>query len=264
MLKIGELNQSKSAWRARAVEAFSKCMPLFAILVLALVTVATPYSARAQDSCAAVFSRASTLSDGARFLHDRNGKLHTSRVIERSAGKLQKPHEKIGTFLNRLEKVYARLQTHPQHSERAKQIILREFVIKESEIPESYFDLQIKIARDRGHGNIILTPDMRRQIARQAVVEQEQSLRKWIDYFFSADAAVYPMWTKYWALTSISKMGKFDSEAAVFASRSKGHVSPFVELNREAFALTIDNVVAHVEKKSLKEIENAELLDRVT
>ncbi len=251
-----------------AVKDFVGRRALFAKLLLSVitiaVTVAAPQSAIGQDSCSAVFSKAPLSgSNGARFLHERNGNLHKSELVEKSARGIQKPHEKLGAFLNRLEAVYANIIARPQHAKRAKDIILREFVIKESEIPDSYYQLQARIARERGHGQIEVTPEMRKRIAKQAIAEQEQSLRQWVDYFFSKDSNIYPMWTKYWALTSVAKLGKYDVELASFASRSKGHVSPFAELNREAFALTVDSIVSLVEKKSLADIKDLELLKRV-
>lgn len=114
-------------------------------------------------------------------------------------------------------------------------------VIKAEDVPESYFALQRRIAREQGHGDIEITADMRHQLIEAVQADQRGSLNKWVEYLGGDDGS-YPDWFKRYAWDSVLKLGAYDKEKAKFDRRDNGTVTPYPELNREALAYTYDTV----------------------
>lgn len=199
---------------------------------------------------------------GAQFLHQRNNQLHTSKPVELTKRQYRQSHqtapkspqEKLHYWLQALESRYAKHQDNPQVIAKIKAYYLGQGVIKRSEVPESYFDFQVKLAKEQGHGDIVLSEFQKNDLANIVIKDQKKSLETWLDYFLSADASSYPMWTKHWAYMGLLKLAKYNKETGTFGNRSKGQIAPYPELNREAFAMVIDAIVRHANKKSLDEI----------
>lgn len=112
-----------------------------------------------------------------------------------------------------------------------------------------------------GYGDILITDEYRHEKAHEIIASQEESLDRWVDYLTSEDA-VYPMWLKYWAFTSVTKMGKFEKkidddghESARFARRSDDTVAPFPPLNPRALALTLSSVEAKASQLGISKSE---------
>lgn len=114
-------------------------------------------------------------------------------------------------------------------------------VIKSEDIPESYFALQRRIAREQGHGDIEISLDMKRQLIEAAQADQRGSLDKWVEYLGGEDGS-YPDWFKRYTWDSVLKLGAYDKEKAKFDRRDTGTVAPYPELNREALAYAYDTV----------------------
>lgn len=114
-------------------------------------------------------------------------------------------------------------------------------VIKAEDVPESYFALQRRIAREQGHGDVEVTPDMKRQLIEAAQADQRGSLDKWVEYLGGDDGS-YPDWFKRYTWDSVLKLGAYDKEKAKFDRRDTTTVAPYPELNREALAYAYDTV----------------------
>lgn len=114
-------------------------------------------------------------------------------------------------------------------------------VIKPEDVPESYFALQRRIAREQGHGDIEITSDMKRQLIEAAQADQRGSLDKWVEYLGGDDGS-YPDWFKRYTWDSVLKLGAYDKEKAKFDRRDTSTVAPYPELNREALAYAYDTV----------------------
>lgn len=114
-------------------------------------------------------------------------------------------------------------------------------VIKANDVPESYFLLQQRIAREQGHGDVEITSDMKRQLIEAAQADQRGSLDKWVEYLGGDDGS-YPDWFKHYAWDSVLKIGTYDKEKAKFDRRDEHTVAPYPELNREALAYAYDTV----------------------
>lgn len=158
----------------------------------------------------------------------------------------------IQNYLDRFKEILDR--PDPEKRERGvealKGILHEKFVIKESEIPESYWEGLRRIARERGQGADIEQVDwetLKQQTADGLIADQRSSLDAWIDYFASTDAP-YPDWLKYFAIRGILGMGDYDKEKKRFTKRSQGTVKPYPDINREALAYVLDAL----EKKCTK------------
>jgi len=107
---------------------------------------------------------------GESFLHQRDPKLHTSEAVEheqkrkkrRGEKTTQKPAEKLSDWMEVLERTHG--HDDPRVLERLKRAYHKQYVIKEGDVPESYFKLQQRLARERGQGDIEITDEMRDQL----------------------------------------------------------------------------------------------------
>lgn len=207
---------------------------------------------------------------GEQFLHQKDSKLHTSQPVEHEKKRLeikgeeisQKPVDKIGDWLEVIEKTHTSHTDDPRVLERIKNYYHKENVIKAEDVPESTFLLEQIIARNQGRGTIEITDESRKQKTNEIIFNQEKSLDKWVDYLSSPDAT-YPMWAKYWAFNSMLKMGKMEKsedeetkvETLQFKKRAKDTVASFPALNPRALAMTISVIAAKAEQNSINKNE---------
>ncbi|MEK7187168.1 MAG: hypothetical protein AAB690_02625 [Patescibacteria group bacterium] len=209
--------------------------------------------------------------EGEKFLHQKNPKLHTEAPIEHEQGRkktagektTQKPAEKLSDWMSILERTHTGHRDDPKVPERIKESYYNSLVIDSEEIPESYFENQRRLARERGHGDIEITEKMRSELAEVIITDQKSTLNLWLDYLTHPDADIYPMWAKYWVFTNITRLSSYDKEKKQFSKRDKGTVAPFPDLNREALAYVIDVIVKKTEGKKLDETEDNEELQKL-
>lgn len=221
----------------------------FTAVLLFLASCSFSPAALSQDQCSKVFTKANAaFTPASAFLLQVAPQLHMSRAVNRVAeryraahGKsITKPVDRVTQWLQHLDSQYNLIANQSASPEHIKSFIFDRFVIKASDVPESYFQSQIKLARERGYGEITLTKSQRHEMTQSIIQDQQQSLEVWLDYFLSNDSSQYPTWAKYWALMGLAKMSKYSAETRSFGNRTKDTVAPFPELNREAFALVVD------------------------
>ena len=196
---------------------------------------------------------------GEQFLHQRDSTLHTSQPVEHEVERMkdqgervsQKPADKLAEWMGVLEKTHLGHRDDPRVLDRIKESYYNKYVIDPKDIPESYYENQRRIARERGQGDIETTDDMRRQSEEVIIADQKSTIDNWLDYFMSSDSDSYPMWSKYWAFTGMLKLSTFDKEKHAFASRDKNTVAPFPDINREALAYVIDSIIKKVNKENI-------------
>jgi len=145
---------------------------------------------------------------------------------------------------------------HKRHMDPESMALIRngfheKYVIKPENVPESYFKNQQRLARERGYGDIEVTEEAKAQATEVIVSDQKSTLDNWINYIFSSDADVYPMWARYLAIQSITKLSTYDKEKECFAKRRNDTVAPFPDLNREALAVVIDLIVKKARKENI-------------
>ncbi len=196
---------------------------------------------------------------GEQFLHQRDPKLHVSDPVEHEmerkkiAGEKisQKPAEKIADWLKIIERTHGH-RDNPKKMEIIREYYRNEYAIKPEDIPESYYENQKRLAREEGHGDIEITPEVRKQLAETIIKDQKSSLDNWVNYLTSSDSDAYPLWAKYWAFRSMLKLSSYDKEKKSFGSRRKDTITPFPDLNREALAYVIDIINKKANKKNIE------------
>ena len=171
---------------------------------------------------------------GEEFLNKLYKDMYMSDVVMHTAEK----QDRISKYMERLENVHEIAKSNSHKMDLLKQFYYQKYVIKE--LPESYINLQKKIYREQGKGELAVTEE---EMLKQAQEEQKSSLNYWIEYLTSDDA-MYPMWFKYYAFQGMLGLGKFDKEKSVFTKRTKTMVDGFLELNPEILA-QIYTVLSH-------------------
>ena len=91
--------------------------------------------------------------------------LHNSQRVLNSSSLSEKRRERIIKYFNRLEEVHNKVsETKSASAEKIlKNFYYDLYIIKPENIPESYFNNQIVLARERGYGNIILSDKDKKQ-----------------------------------------------------------------------------------------------------
>ena len=189
--------------------------------------------------------------------------LYKSREVLNGNRNPSQKEENIKRYMERLEELHKRVNESPREHDKdlLKQLYYSKYVIKEEEIPESYYIHQKEILLERGYGYVDITPKMKKDLTNQIIEEQKKSLDYWIDYFTSSDANMYPMWAKYWAFQGMLKLGSYSKETRQFSRRTKGTTAPFVELNQEALALSIDTLLKYLNKEEISDQELEKIVE---
>ncbi len=199
-------------------------------------------------------------------LHMKNPELQTSPEVKRAVSRKEKesgesipndPSNRIEAYAERLENIFLNedQETRKRNLELFRSKIYDSLIIKEENFPESYFELQQKIARERGQAVEVIPEETRNQMKEVAIQDQKASLDAWMDYLTSDDA-VYPAWFKYYVWKNITKLSQFDKERGEYKKRTKTTVAPFPDIYREPLAQIADIYEkVKADNKNLKEPE---------
>lgn len=206
-------------------------------------------------------------------LHIKNPELQTSPEVNRAVIREERhtgekmpndPSERIEAYMDRLENVFL----NPDEKKRERNLdmfrdkIYEAFIIKKENFPESYFELQKRIARERGQAVEEIPENVREQMMNVAIEDQRASLDAWMDYLTSNDA-VYPAWFKYFVWKNITKLSQFDKERGEFKKRTDSTVAPYPDIYREPLAQIADIYLKVKEdNKNLKEPEIREAFSK--
>lgn len=183
-------------------------------------------------------------------LHLKNPELQTSPEVERAVVREEResgnkvpnnPSERIEAYVDRLENIFLNSdeRIRERNLEMFRDRIYDKLLIKKENFPDSYFELQKRVAREQGHGDIEISEEMREQMMDTAIEDQKRSLDAWVDYLASPDA-VYPAWFKYYAWNQIIKLSQFDKERGEFKKRADSTVAPYPDIYREPLAQIAD------------------------
>ena len=200
---------------------------------------------------------------GELFLDKLFKDLYKSKEVLNGARDKSQKAENIRRYMERLEELHQRVNENPRENDKnlLKQLYYDKYVIKTSDIPENYYKHQQEILLERGYGHVSLTNEQKKELAKQVIEEQEKSLDYWIDYFTSRDTSMYPMWAKYWAFQGMLKLGSYDKESRSFKRRTKGTTAPFIELNQEALALSIDMLLKYLNREELNDKDLEKIIE---
>ena len=195
---------------------------------------------------------------GEEFLNKLYREMHISSEVMHKASPSDTPEEKIRKYISRLEHVHE-LSKKSKHSlELLKKFYYDKYLIKE--LPESYINLQKKIAREEGHGDISVSDEMKEKMLNQIRKDQKSTLDLWIDYFMSEDS-MYPTWFKVYAFKGMLGLGQFDKEKQEFGKRTDKTATPFIDLNMEALSKVYDILKGEIGENNLTD-EELEILSK--
>lgn len=192
---------------------------------------------------------------GGEFLNIKYPDLQKSDQVQKSVEKKERiehiktpnnPKDRNEVFLDRLESIFdnPNKDTKERNIELFKnRFLYPNILIDKNNVPENYFELQKKVAREQGHGYIEVTQQIRQMAGETLYNDQKQSLDTWVDYLVSSKD--YPSWFKYYTLKNVVKMGAYDKEKKEFGKRSKTTTGIFPDLNREALSFTYDILEKH-------------------
>ncbi len=197
---------------------------------------------------------------GEKFLDKIYKDLHLSEIVMHTANKSDDKYQKIEKYMKRLEDVTKRASEHDKIN-LIKMYYYKKYVIKEQNVPESYFKSQEKIALDRGYGHVKYDEKTKKQEIEHIINEQKASLDTWLDYLFSKDTDMYPTWFKYYVFQGMLKLGFFDKEKNSYTKRTESTVNPFIELNREALSLIYSELVKVLNKENIDDEKLNELIN---
>ena len=136
-------------------------------------------------------------------------------------------------------------------------------IIAPDGVPESYFKLQQKIVRKLGHGDVKITPKLRKEEAEILADDQYDSLSQWSNYLRDeSNGHVYPDWFKVYVWESVKKLGDFDKKKNRFDKRTRTTTGLYPELDPEALAYVYDKIDNHViEGNTLDDAKLSQLLE---
>lgn len=176
--------------------------------------------------------------------------LQKSEEVQNSVAKYERlndeklpndPTDRIEAHMDRLEKIFLNPdeRVRQRNLEMLREGIYDAYIIKPEEVPESYFELQQRVARERGIDAENITPDIKERMINVLIEDQKHSLDQWIDYLTSDDA-VYPTWFKYFVFQNITKLSQFDKSLGKFKKRTTDTTAPYPDVFREPLAQICD------------------------
>lgn len=204
--------------------------------------------------------------------HEQDGAIIRNEVFRESGeeGPLERekvpndPAERIKAYMDRLSNIFLNPdeRVRGRNLEMFRDKIYDEHIIKKENFPESYFELQQRIARERGQAVEEIPENVREQMMDVAIEDQKHSLDQWIDYL-TGDDAVYPDWFKYYAWNQITKLSQFDKERGEFKKRTSTTVAPYPDIYREPLAQIAD-IYEKVKEdnRHLKDLEIKEMFSK--
>ena len=187
--------------------------------------------------------------------------LHNSDRVLKASNVSDKKRERLLKYFERLEELHNKVsETKSVNGEKLlKSFYYDLYVIKPENIPDAYFQNQVRLARERGYGNIKLTEEDKRRMTEEVIDDQKKSLDKWIEYFlYDEESKSYGMWEKYWVFQGLQNLGKYDKETGKFSKRDKSTVYPFPPVEREYIFTTLKLMEDFLkDKKSEEDIKQA-------
>lgn len=182
--------------------------------------------------------------------------LHNSDRVLKASNVSDKKRERLLKYFERLEELHNKVaKTKSVNGEKLlKNFYYDLYIIKPENIPDAYFQNQVRLARERGYGNIELTNEDKKRMTEEVIDDQRKSLDKWIEYFlYDEESKSYEMWEKYWVFQGLQNLGKYDKETGKFSKRDKSTVYPFPPVEREYIFTTLKLMEDFLKSKKSEE-----------
>ena len=151
------------------------------------------------------------------------------------------PNERIEAYMDRLENIFLNPdeRVRERNLEMLRPAIYDALIIKPEQVPESYFELQQQVARERGQPVETIPQNVREQMIDTVIEDQRHSLDQWMEYLTSDDVA-YPTWFKYFVWRNVVKLSQFDKTLGKFKTRTDSTVAPYPDIYRAPLAKILD------------------------
>lgn len=161
----------------------------------------------------------------------------------------REPEALIQNYLNRFKEISER--DEPQERRRGitalKKVLVGRYVVRVEDIPDSYWQAQMRVARNRGQlgdwqdlSEEELLKIKQEHLA-QTKEDQKGSLEEWIDYLASDKSSYLPDYLKYWVFQGMLKLERYEKgeegRPGRFPERPTGRqrsVKMFPEVNERA------------------------------
>jgi len=197
------------------------------------------------------------------------GAVRNQELQEKELG--NNPKEKIGAYLDRLEKLVLDPDKQNDQSpmvdkDKTKRLralsLLRQMVMNKyirpykEKLSQGAALVEERAARqlgiEAGYGQEQL--DQRGEIA---VEDLEGSLDQWISYLSDSNES-YPTWFRYYVFRNILQLGDYDKDKKEFPKRSAGTVRLFPEIDRSALAHIQNIIECSQNHKTLEEFRGVQ------
>ena len=122
-------------------------------------------------------------------------------------------------------------------------------ITKVGDIPNSYWESQAQISRDRDGYLGGITQIDKINLQKDIAERQQHSIESWLAYLRD-ESCTYPTWFKLYTLDGISKMGVYSSKKQLFAKRDRGTVAPYPHFDQRALDKVYDAIVSVYDPKS--------------
>lgn len=175
--------------------------------------------------------------------------------------------ERLNKYLDKLSRVQSKALDKEEYIHRLKELYYDRYIIKEENIPDSYFESLSKqyLNDGAGHHNLVKPTsyedkELRKQHINAIIREQKDSLDVWLDYFLSKDSDYLPMWAKVWAFQGMLSIGNLNKEKDGYGRRNSSSVNPFVTFDSELLGKCIEYVQEVFNKKEITDNEIKKLV----
>ncbi len=163
-------------------------------------------------------------------------------------------------YLDMLESMHDRVLKSPNRVNIIKKLYFDKYIIKEEDVPISYYQMFVKMNFERGFGLIPLEDIGTHELAENVIIDQIVSLNSWLNYFLSEESKDCPFWAKYWAFQGVLRLGKFNKKTGRYNRRTRDTIAPFVEFNKEALSASIELIKKQVKKENIEDKELKEMV----
>lgn len=197
---------------------------------------------------------------GQEFLKQRYPSLANSlevnanakRTASRSHTRISKdPEIRIQNYLDRFKEIIDRkdLGEREKGIKAIKKVFVNKFVVRVGDIPDSYWQKQMRVVRERGESGDWQTLSeeeklkIKKDHLKQTKEDQQGSLEEWIDYLASEKSSYLPNYLKYWVFQGMLRLERYqkrDEEKGIkgkFPERPTGRqrsIKMFPEVNEKA------------------------------
>ena len=102
-------------------------------------------------------------------------------VLHHSSGNKYDKFNNINQYLEKLESLHNRVIETGRHKNILKWMYYQKHIIKEEDIPESYYKHQAEVALQRGYGYVEMTGSQKKELQKEIIENQKRSLDVWLE-----------------------------------------------------------------------------------